>query len=419
MSAVTVARSAAITTLLCGDLVACSSVAPPPPGTPVSGMATTPAPVTVTVTATPSDQPSTTTSSTPTTAAPATWPQIAKAAKPAVVRIDVVTCDARWMGSGFVVGKNLVMTANHVAQGASAITVQYPDGVTRARVVGLDPTTDSALLRTEDPVTDQPLQLRSKVPDLGESVAVLGFPLQTYELRFTEGSLSGLHEPVRYDGGPEIDAMVTDTAINGGNSGGPALDDTGQVIGLVSGQLLWVTGRDTPAPAQGQGYIIPSAALVKNLDRWRAQPDQPPTSCGNTLDAGGSENPITVDIPSDNPVATDIARSLLVHGEAINTGNYEAAWQVFTSRMHQKLGNVRTWSSGLGTSYWRGISVQKVSGTGDARTARTVLMTEQASENGHQGQTCSIWVLDYGMKRVDGGWLINSVNSPAGAPKPC
>ncbi|MDN5767471.1 MAG: serine protease [Humibacillus sp.] len=418
MSAVTVARSVAITTLLCGALVACSGAAPPPPGTPANGLPTTPAPVTVTVTATPSEQSSTTTG-TPTTTAPATWPQIAKGAKPAVVRIDVVTCDARWMGSGFVVGKNLVMTANHVAQGASAITVQYADGVTRARVVGLDPTTDSALLRTEDPVTDQPLQLSTKVPDLGESVAVLGFPLQTYELRFTEGSLSGLHEPVTYDGGPEIDAMVTDTAINGGNSGGPALDDTGQVIGLVSGQLLWVAGRDTPAPAQGQGYIIPAAALVKNLDRWRAQPDQPPTSCGNTLDAGGSENPITVDIPSDDPVATDIARSLLVHGEAINTGNYEAAWQVFTSRMHQKLGTVRSWSSGLGTSYWRGISVQKVSGTGDARTARTVLMTEQASANGHQGQTCSIWVLDYGMKRVDGGWLINSVNSPAGAPKPC
>ena len=67
-----------------------------------------------------------------------------------MVRIDVLACDARWMGSGFVVGDHLVMTANHVAEGASAITVQTSDGVTRARVVGLDPDTDSALLRTED-----------------------------------------------------------------------------------------------------------------------------------------------------------------------------------------------------------------------------------------------------------------------------
>lgn len=247
----------------------------------------------------------------------------------------------------------------------------------------------------------------------------LGYPLQTHELRFTEGSLSGLHEPVSYDGGPEIDAMVTDSAINGGNSGGPALDDAGKVIGLVSGQLLWVTGRDTSAPAQGQGYVIPATDLSKNLDRWRGQPDQPPQNCGNSLDAEGSENPIRVDIPTDNAVAPDIARSLLVHGEAINTRNYQAAWQVFTGRMHRKFKSVSSWSSGLGTSYWRGISIQSVSGTGDDRTARTILMTEQSSKNGYEAQTCSIWVLDYGVKRVDGGWLINSVKSPSGPPQPC
>ena len=407
---------------LCGPVAACSAKVPVTSSASVTDGATSqPQPATVTVTA-PSPPTSTaeSPSSTPTTtASPASWAEVAKLAKPAIVRIDVVTCDARWMGSGFVVGDHLVMTANHVAAGASAITLQYADGVTRARVVGLDPTTDSALLRTDDPITDQALPLARALPDLGESVGVLGFPLQTYELRFTEGSVSGLHEPVSYDGGPEIDAMVTDSAINGGNSGGPVLDAKGRVVGLVSGHRLWVAGDHSPEPAQGQGYLIPGPDLATNLDRWRSQPDQPLADCSDPYDAAGAERTIEVDVTSDDPVATDIARSLLVHGEAINTGNYDAAWQVFSSRMHRKLGSVQSWSSGLGTSYWKGISIQRVTGTESAKVVRTILRTEQSAENGHDGQTCSVWVIDYGMVRSSGAWLISSAKSPNGPPSAC
>ena len=393
----------------------------PPPATPVAH------PATVTVTGQP---PRTSTAARPESSRPAPqststdlaagWPAMTKRAAPAVVRIDVLTCDARWMGSGFVVGDHLVMTANHVAAGASAITVQTSTGVTRARVVGLDPATDSALLRTDGALTDQALELRTETPALGESLAVLGYPLSTYELRFTEGAVSGLHEPVSYDGGPEIDAMVTDSAINGGNSGGPALDAAGRVVGLVSGQLLWVVGASAdPAPAQGQGYLIPAADLATNLARWRAAPDQPLETCGDPYDSAGAERSIKVDISSDDPAASDIARSLLVHGEAINTGNYDAAWQVFTSRMQRRLGAVDAWSPGLDTSYWKGISIQKVTGSDPAKVARTVLVTEQDGSRGHDGQTCSVWVIDYGVTLADGGWLIDSAKTPQGPPTAC
>ncbi|WP_344942035.1 S1C family serine protease [Terrabacter ginsenosidimutans] len=408
---------------LCGPVAACSAKAPVTSSPTVTDGATSqPQPATVTVTATsPPISTADSPSSTPTTtASPASWAEVAKLAKPAIVRIDVVTCDARWMGSGFVVGDHLVMTANHVAAGASAITLQYADGVTRARVVGLDPKTDSALLRTDDPITDKALPLARALPDLGESVGVLGFPLQTYELRFNEGSVSGLHQPISYDGGPEIDAMVTDSAINGGNSGGPVLDATGRVIGLVSGHRLWVAGARSPEPAQGQGYLIPGPDLATNLDRWRSQPDQPLADCSDPYDAAGAERTIDVNVSSDDRVAPDIARSLLVHGEAINTGNYDAAWQVFTSRMQRKLQSVGSWSAGLGTSYWKGISIQKVTGAADdAKVVRTILRTEQSAENGHDGQTCSVWVIDYGMVRVSGAWLINSAKSPSGPPSAC
>ncbi|WP_374971023.1 S1C family serine protease [Terrabacter sp. BE26] len=345
---------------------------------------------------------------------------MAKSAKPAIVRIDVATCDSRGMGSGFVVGDHLVMTANHVAAGASALTLQFPGGVTRARVVGLDPQTDSALLRTDAAITNRALPLKPNLPDLGESVAVLGFPLETYELRFTDGSVSGLHQNVKYDpNGPEIDAMVTDSAINPGNSGGPVLDRQGQVVGLVSGHRLWVSGDGSPEPAQGQGYVVPSPDLATNLERWRSKPDLPLVKCGETYDAAGADRTIQVNIDSDDPVAQDIARSLSVHGDGINSGNYEAAWQVLTSRMQRTLGSVESWSAALATSYWTAIAIERVTGTGDVRVVRVHLKTEQSSDHGYHGQTCSDWTIDYGMRQSRGGWLIDSAKTPEGPPTAC
>ena len=46
-------------------------------------------------------------------------------------------------------------------------------------------------------------------------------------------------------------------------------------------------------------------------------------------------------------------------------------------------------------------------------------MTEQSRANGHDGQTCSVWIIDYGMKQSDGGWLIDSAKSPSGPPTAC
>lgn len=347
------------------------------------------------------------------------WPAVVDASTGGVVRIDVASCDARWMGSGFVVGPDLVMTANHVVDGASAITVQSEDGVTNARVVGRDAATDSALIRTDvDVAGGRVLRFQDDPPQVGSALAVLGFPLQTYDLRFTQGSLSGLHEDVTYPGQPTVDAMVTDTAINPGNSGGPALDTAGKVVGLVSGKRLWVTGGPGADPVDGVGYIVPSADLTTRLQRWRAQPDEQPAACGNDLDETGLSRTIDVSWTSEDSDAPDIGRSLLVHGSAINSGNYDAAWQVFSPRLQRKFTSVEAWSSGLSTSYWTGIAIRSVSGSGASKTARTLLMTEQSAADGQDGQTCSLWLIDYGMKRVDGGWLIDSAKAK-GEPDAC
>ena len=64
----------------------------------------------------------------------------------AVVRLDVASCDARWLGTGFVVGDHEIMTAAHVALDAQTISVQTETGVTSAELIGLDLDADAALL---------------------------------------------------------------------------------------------------------------------------------------------------------------------------------------------------------------------------------------------------------------------------------
>lgn len=392
-------------------LGACSAAPPPdpPPPSTVSVTAVT----TVTVSPTPPPKPSTST-----TTRPATWTDTVAAVSPSVVRLDVLACDNRWMGTGFVVGDHLIMTANHVAEDASAITVQSGDVVTTAQVVGRDPATDSALLRTKDALPGKVLRLSDGLPALAEEIEVLGFPLATYQLSVTKGIVSALREPVDFTG-YEMKVIVTDTAINGGNSGGPAIDLAGRVVGLVSGKRIRVSGEPDAAAAEGRGYVVPSTDVVGNLGRWRAAAPMPLTSCGGQVDPAIPDSSINVRVNSDDPLAAEIARSLVVHGEAINWSNYDAAWQVFTPAMQRAMGSVEKWSSGLGSSVWTDLAVNTVSVTADRASVGVTLVTTQDAADGHQGQTCSVWDMTYTMVNQRGGWLIDKAKASPGSPTAC
>ncbi len=354
---------------------------------------------------------------TATTEEPLTWDRIVERVRPAVVRLDVATCESRWMGTGFAVSDRRIMTANHVVEGAAAIAVQHAGGVTTAYVVARDPATDSALIETEEPVTSTPVSLVKTVPAVGSDVGVLGYPLETYELRFTKGTVSGLNELVEFEG-VSTNALVTDAAINPGNSGGPAVDGKGQVIGLVSAKRLWVSGVENDLrPAEGQGYVIRADDLVPNLDAWRNQPVHAPEGCDgddDRVDTGG----LDVTVTTGHEQAMDIARSFQLHGAAINSGTYAAAWELFTPRMQEVLGGLEAWSRGLETSYWRALTVESVTTSGEWATVEVALTTAQSEDVGRDGQSCSDWRLTYTMLNVEGAWLIDKAKNAAGSPNP-
>src|SRR5262249_14029401 len=138
-------------------------------------------------------------------------------------------------GTGFFVAPNRVATNNHVVSGCTkAIQVRYPERTSyTATIPGQDATNDLVLLHTEMPHLSV-VSFRFQ-PLLGEAVATYGFPYSgvlSPTGNFTLGNITAL-SGIKDD--PRL--LQTSTPIQPGNSGGPLLDMSGRVIGVVVSQL--------------------------------------------------------------------------------------------------------------------------------------------------------------------------------------
>jgi serine protease Do len=156
------------------------------------------------------------------------------------------------VGSGFIVDENgLIVTNNHVVDGAETVTVKLQDGTElEAKVLGRDPDTDLALVKVE---TDKPLQALTFADSdevrVGDPVVAIGSPFGLGGT-VTAGIVSADHRAIgagRYD-----DFLQIDAPINRGNSGGPAFNLEGEVIG-VNTAISSPTGGNV-----GIGFAIPA-----------------------------------------------------------------------------------------------------------------------------------------------------------------
>jgi serine protease Do len=162
------------------------------------------------------------------------------------------------LGSGFIIDPSgLVVTNNHVIDGADEITVTLQDNTTlKAEVVGRDETGDIALLRVKP---DKPLPAvdfgDSDSSRVGDWVLAIGNPFGLGG-SVTAGIVSARGRNIHQ--GPYDDFIQTDAAINRGNSGGPLFNMDGQVIGIN-------TAIYSPSGGSiGIGFSIPSN-MAKNI----------------------------------------------------------------------------------------------------------------------------------------------------------
>jgi S1-C subfamily serine protease len=159
---------------------------------------------------------------------------------PAVVRVETGpgTPNARergGLGSGIVISPDgLVLTNSHVVGASKQIRLRDSEGiVSEARVLGVDPDTDLALLRADGARDLHYASLgNSKTLRRGQLVVAIGNPLG-FESTVTAGVVSALGRSIRSVSGRTIeDVIQTDAALNPGNSGGPLVSSAAEVIGI-------------------------------------------------------------------------------------------------------------------------------------------------------------------------------------------
>ena len=168
------------------------------------------------------------------------------------------------LGSGFVVDPDgLVVTNNHVIEGADEIVVNFTDGTSLkvVKILGHDPKTDLALLKVEP---EKPLKAASfgdsNKMRVGDWVMAIGNPFGLGG-SVTVGIISATRRDI--NAGPYDDFLQTDAAINRGNSGGPLFNMEGQVIG-VNTAIISPSGGSI-----GIGFALPSNSAIHVIDQLK------------------------------------------------------------------------------------------------------------------------------------------------------
>ena len=198
--------------------------------------------------------------------------QIYQQDAPGVVSIQTTTAAGEDTGTGIVLNdEGLILTNNHVIAEGTSITVSpgKTSNLTRtATLVGADPAVDLALIKIDPSGLGlKPLKVASSSSlQVGDSVYAIGNPYGLDET-LTRGIVSALgREIAAPDGAPIKDAIQTDAALNPGNSGGPLLNDQGEVIGVDSQIASDAARTEGSQPGStGVGFAISSNTVAEAI----------------------------------------------------------------------------------------------------------------------------------------------------------
>jgi S1-C subfamily serine protease len=176
--------------------------------------------------------------------------------------------------SGFLIAGNRVLTNAHSVEHATTVAVQRRGEERRflARVLAVGTECDLAILSVEDAdfwaAAPPPLSF-GKLPRLNDTVTVVGFPIGGDTVSITSGVVSRVEVLPYTHGASQLLCLQTDAAINAGNSGGPCLNESGQVVGVAFQSLC---GDDV----DGVGFVIPTPIIAHLLADLERNPGTPP-----------------------------------------------------------------------------------------------------------------------------------------------
>jgi serine protease Do len=208
-------------------------------------------------------------------------------------------------GSGFIISADgYAVTNNHVVKDAERVSITMSDGTEyKAEVIGTDPKTDLALLKIDADRKFDYISFSKTTPRVGDWVMAVGNPFGLGG-SVTTGVVSALGRDI--GSGPYDDFMQIDAAINRGNSGGPAFNLEGEVIG-VNTAIFSPSGGSV-----GIGFAIPASTAQSVIDSlkesgtvtrgWLGVQIQPVTAdIAESLGLDEAKGAIVADVTEDSP----------------------------------------------------------------------------------------------------------------------
>src|ERR1022692_3757568 len=180
-------------------------------------------------------------------------------------------------GSGAIVSRSgIVLTAAHVIAGANNLKVYTAQGLRSAKVLRIDEANDIAILQLDAGTYAALPVAASRRVRLGQTVATIGFPnieIQGFSPKVTKGEISSLNGV-----GDDPRSWQISVPVQPGNSGGPLLDENGNLVGIVESKLSVEAAKVTNDIPQNVSYAVKStyalALMEPYLDNNAPEPIQ-------------------------------------------------------------------------------------------------------------------------------------------------
>ena len=227
---------------------------------------------------------------------PLTAQEVYAKVNPSVVTVVSEQSEGASIGTGVIMTSDgYIITNAHVISGGKSCWVALDTGVTyEVNLVGFDEEEDLAVLKA-DPQNPLPAAEfgNSDLVQVGDTAYAIGNPLGV-ELRgtMTNGIISAVNRAVEVDG-KTMTLLQTSAALNNGNSGGPLINEYGQVIGINT--LKMSTTDSTEATVEGLGFALPISSVsfvVNDLianGHYRGAPSLGITVTTVERDGGGTQ----------------------------------------------------------------------------------------------------------------------------------
>lgn len=191
-------------------------------------------------------------------------PEVYRKVHDAVVTVAVDLGDNRMsIGTGVLFREDgYLLTNHHVVAGGTACTVLLANGQPyEAKFIASDANYDLAVLKIDGENLPTAEFLDSDTLQVGNAVYAIGTPLDLeMSGTFTNGIVSSVNREMQLDGQTSMPMIQTNAALNNGNSGGPLINEYGQVIGVNTLKMSG-SGNAEEATVEGLGFALPSSSF--------------------------------------------------------------------------------------------------------------------------------------------------------------